>query len=61
MQEARARNMRPRVGAAPGFVIGEIVSAIADDPVRIIEMRGQIRDAYEGVVGHENPPGRDLS
>jgi hypothetical protein len=47
VQEARAGDVRLRVGEAAGFVAGEIVATVANDPVGIVEMRRELVSAYE--------------
>ena len=50
MQETRAGDVPFRVRAAARFVIGEIVAAVADDPVRIVEMARELVGGKRGCV-----------
>jgi hypothetical protein len=63
MEEMRARQMALGIGAAAFFDIHQIMTAVADDPVGAIEMRGELLGRYQqgiqgdassaNIVGHD--------
>jgi hypothetical protein len=53
MNEAPPGDVRLRVGSAARPGVGEIVPAVADNPVCIVEVRGQVGDGDEYVTSDE--------